>query len=215
MVLPAVEITSIRVITGTENDPFAKILFNQLRGLGIMPEVRLSSINMPTPEPTSTLTVDVQGISNEEVILRNATATIRDGGSYLPITLFENCAQVGPLTSGGISACIQCKTFQSQTQCRYHQSANNHTLAAEDGTPPWQTALAAVVSAEITRIIPHYVQKLPSTIGSYIELDFDTCLASAHSLAQVDGCDLCAIAHERIFQAANSSHNTNSLHDFL
>ncbi|NEY32868.1 TOMM precursor leader peptide-binding protein [Streptomyces sp. PRKS01-65] len=145
------------------------------------------------------LSVDVVGIDGIDDLLPRALDRTRRGGLHLPVVVHEGHTSVGPLTTPGYSACVQCAAYRGLWEATMPRDGAEGPGSPAD-LPPLTARLVSVTAAQEIERITRRTGTLPLTLGGMVQVDHTTGTVGIENVSQIDGCEMCAALIECVLQ---------------
>ncbi|AJP05159.1 hypothetical protein TU94_30775 [Streptomyces cyaneogriseus subsp. noncyanogenus] len=145
------------------------------------------------------LSVDVVGIDGIDDLLPRALDRTRRGGLHLPVVVHERHTSVGPLTTPGYAACVQCAGYRGLFDPVLPRDGAVGPGEPDD-VPPLTAKLVAVTAAREIERITRRAGTLPLTLGGMVRVDHTTGTVGIENVSQIDGCEMCASLIECVLQ---------------
>lgn len=130
-------------------------------------------------------------------MLPRALDWARRGGLHLPVVVHAERTAIGPLTSNGYSACIQCAGYGDLLD-----SQVSHGLPHRSELPVLTEKLVALSVAQDIERVTRMPEAVPMTLGGVIHVDHASGTVGTDQVDQVDGCEVCSALIEFVFQGA-------------
>ncbi|MFF9722491.1 hypothetical protein ACF1HA_13060 [Streptomyces gardneri] len=159
--------------------------------LGALPQAAsYDSLSQAASYGAGALCVDVAGAEERRDVLARALHAVRGGGLHLPVLVDDAGTSIGPLTTPGYSACLECAGDDINRAASLPEPAVVPPRASVAPAPLVVALVAATAALEVGRIVSD-ADRLPLSLDHVIRVRHDTGAVGILGVGQVDGCEVC------------------------
>lgn len=185
MTFPPVEVSRLYLRSSPSREAVRREVESLVSG-----DARLGAVPAAGSYGPGVLCVDVAGVEDWQDVLARAPHVVRRGGLHLPVVIDDEGTSIGPLTTPGFSACLQCAAHVADRAAPTPDPAAVPYPAPAALTPLVVALVSATVALEAGRIVCD-PDRLPLSLGHVVRVEHDTGAVAILAVTQVDGCEVC------------------------